>query len=110
MEKEAFFIDDGHTLDATIKVAGMPDLVVTYRPALGDVRIAASHCVNSDEYAARIIRLVAGHVVKWSAKSKVSEDTVKRLHRQYLNQLADLILGYVTSGQAAADQGNSSAA
>jgi hypothetical protein len=112
------FIDDGLTLDGVIPARpGLhPALAFTYRPATAaEVQRYLNALARGDERdpIRATVRLVEAHLVEWEAKGKggeplpLSEAALRRLRHQVLQGLADHVCGYVASGEADDDAGNS---
>lgn len=99
------FIDDGFTLIATIKGRGcVPDLEVTYRPALArriyQWKHDAARCKDAPAEFANDAKLICEQVNSWSGGRPVTPESVEHLLQWQVNDLLNLVAGYVVPDAA----------
>jgi hypothetical protein len=109
-------IDDGYTLDDTVKAPSWPRVAVKYRPALPqhtrDFVIARSKAFTGTEEMKAISALLRMHLVGWDIEdakgqpAPVSDFTINRIPDAVLQRIIDLITGYGPE-KAADDEKNS---
>lgn len=93
------FIADGFTIKATIKGRGfVPDLEVTYRPALGprvyQWRRDTAAAKTAEQEIANDAKLVCERVNSWGDGEPVTPEMVAKLWPYQLGELIGLITGY----------------
>lgn len=109
-------IDDGYTLDDTVKAPGWPRVAVKYRPALPahtrDFVIARAKASTGTEEMRAVVVLLKAHVIGWDIEDNkgnpapISEFTINRVPDSVLQRIVDLITGYGPE-KAAEDEKNS---
>jgi len=94
------FIDDGFTLIATIKGRGcVPDLEVTYRPALAkrvyQWKRDASRCKDAAAEFLNDSKFICEQVNSWNDTREVTPESLEHLLDWQFSDLLNLVGGYI---------------
>jgi hypothetical protein len=108
-------IEDGYTLDATVRVPRWPAVVIKYRPALPaavrEFYLATRKAANGDAEVKAIAGILTKHLVGWDIEDNgspcaVTERAILHVPEPILQRMVDLVTGYGPEEQAA-DEKNS---
>jgi hypothetical protein len=107
---------DGYTLEG--KLASRPgvhgEMNYKYRPALADEvqKFFSALAKNPDGAVGTRAAFLAKHLVEWDGQTPggtpaaIEVNVIRRLRHSALVELCDVVCGYASSGQEAADAGN----